>query len=292
MYYRRKFLLGFIEAFGGTLKSTYLEKLLFLYMKKYDSKIYSFYPYQYGCFSIISYQDKEILIKQDFLENEKDFKLKPDISFFSILKENDKINIRKLHRKYSNISYNDLVRETYIDYPKYAVKSVIKDTVLSETDFNLINAATNLDKEPVIFSIGYEGITIDEYLFRLISYNIKLVIDVRKNPQSMKYNFNKKRLSSYLKNVNIQYLHLPELGIPSELRRDLKTKEDYINLFTQYREQILAQKINELEIIMSEFNTKTRIALTCFEADANYCHRKQITNKIKHNFKEISIKHI
>ncbi|MFO7896047.1 MAG: DUF488 family protein [Candidatus Cloacimonadales bacterium] len=292
MYYRRKFLLGFIEYFGGNLKRTYLEKLLFLYMKDNDSKIYSFFPYKYGSFSIISYQDKEILINQQFLQDTEDFRLEEDISFFPILKKEDQKNIRELHRKYSDKSIEEIVRESYLQYPSFAARSKIKNRILSKQELSEIDQYNKQESDNIIFSLGYEGITIDEYLNRLLKNNIKIVIDVRKNPQSMKYNFNKKRFREFLKLAKIQYIHLPDLGIPSELRKNLKSKTDYQALFKLYRKDILADNELILDKIMEIFKKESRVALTCFEADADFCHRKQITNEIKNRFNEVQIKHL
>jgi len=67
-----------------------------------------------------------------------------------------------------------------------------------------------------LFTIGYEGRDIDLFLNILIKNYIDILIDVRKNPFSMKFDFTKNSLKNYLENSEIRYLHIPELGIEEE----------------------------------------------------------------------------
>lgn len=67
----------------------------------------------------------------------------------------------------------------------------------------LIPLSWNTDTKPAVFSIGYEGLTIDSFLNKLIANNITLVVDVRNNPQSMKYGFSKKSFKKYIENAGM-----------------------------------------------------------------------------------------
>ncbi len=64
MFYRQKILLALIETFGGRLKRTDCEKLLFLFCQKTGRNYYDFFPYRYGGFSLVSYHDKTNLTKK------------------------------------------------------------------------------------------------------------------------------------------------------------------------------------------------------------------------------------
>jgi len=68
----------------------------------------------------------------------------------------------------------------------------------------------------ILYTIGYEKRTIGEYIEILVTNDVALVIDVRKNPLSRKKGFSKKALASALSEVGIAYRHLPELGIASD----------------------------------------------------------------------------
>src|SRR5690349_23142531 len=68
---------------------------------------------------------------------------------------------------------------------------------------------------------------------------IKVLVDVRKNPISMKYGFSKTKLAEYTRIAGITYIHIADLGIPSDLRQDLHNQESYQRLFDVYFTQIL-----------------------------------------------------
>jgi hypothetical protein len=69
MFYRRKILLALIEAFGGQLQSTDLQKLLFALSVKQQNPSYHFVPYKFGCFSFQAVADKSALTKTGYLNN-------------------------------------------------------------------------------------------------------------------------------------------------------------------------------------------------------------------------------
>ena len=168
-----------------------------------------------------------------------------------------------------------------MDYPEYACRSRILSDILTPDEINQIERSWNTDQTSCLFTIGYEGLSIDAYLNRLISNNIKALIDVRKNPISMKYGFSKTKLQHYLENAGLKYIHIPELGIPSEMRTNLKDTADYKRLFQYYRSEILPKQSNALEKLKNLHSKYTRIALTCYEADYNSCHRHKIVEYLQ-----------
>lgn len=291
MYYRKKIFLSLIEAFGGNLENLKFEKLLFLFCKEENKNYYDFIPYNFGCFSFVSYQDKRILIKQNILEDtENQFTLKSGSSQINELKFNDKQNLFKFTSKYRKYKQDDLIRYVYTKYPFYAKKSKILNKYFTESEILKIKNKKNT-QHSIVFTLGYEGKTIDEYIRLLIEYNIYAVIDVRKNPLSMKFDFSKTKFAAYLRKLDIEYFHLPELGIPSDYRKNLNSEEDYHNLFKYYKNYILPTNehmISQIDIIRRKFK---RIALTCFEKNPYYCHRKLISDELNHKF-QIQIKHI
>ena len=106
-------------------------------------------------------------------------------------------------------------------------------TVLSRTaDTNSTKTRSNADE--ALFTIGYEKRSVDEYISLLLANDVALVIDVRKNPLSRKKGFSKKALANSLSHVGISYRHMPELGIDSSLRKNLKDRDDYDQLFVHY----------------------------------------------------------
>ncbi len=135
--------------------------------------------------------------------------------------------------------------------------------------------------EPKFFTIGYEGISLETYLNKLIINDIRLLCDVRKNSLSMKYGFSKSQLKNACQSIGIKYIHIPELGIESEKRQDLESMSDYNKLFEEYENTTLInnkQSINYLFQLTKEYK---RVAITCFEKEVCMCHRGRVLNALK-----------
>ncbi len=141
--------------------------------------------------------------------------------------------------------------------------------------------ATPQRSDSVLFTIGYEGISLEEYLVRLLKNNVKVLVDVRNNPMSMKYGFSKNQLKKYCTSLGIEYMHFPEVGIKSEERKELITQTDYDNLFKVYRKKNLTATLKTQNEILKLLKYHKRIALTCFEANIGQCHRKHLAEAIE-----------
>ena len=69
-----------------------------------------------------------------------------------------------------------------------------------------------------IFTIGYEGTTVPEFVAALKNAGVERVIDVRALPLSRRPGFSKSPLKAALGEAGIEYVHLKALGTPSEGR--------------------------------------------------------------------------
>jgi uncharacterized protein (DUF488 family) len=152
--------------------------------------------------------------------------------------------------------------------------------VLSKAEYQAVSDAKPQLNVTVLFTIGYEGVSLEEYLNKLIINGIKVLCDVRKNSLSMKYGFSKTQLQKACEGVGIKYKHIPDLGIDSDKRQELNTQTDYNNLFTIYRNDILTKTRSQQEEIIELLKTYDRVALTCFEANIYQCHRKHLAEAI------------
>jgi uncharacterized protein (DUF488 family) len=293
MFTRRKILLALLEACGSELTNTDMEKLLFAYCAENRQNYYDFFPYKFGCFSFHSYQDKRVLTKQGFLAEKDSFKLKNHQSHLCNVASDERKRIELFAQRTRNLRGKKLIRYIYVNYPYYASRSEIKKKVLDTQELLAVEASANSDQSICLMTIGYEGLTIDAYINKLIRHNITLVIDVRRNPISMKYGFSKTRFRDYLDRAGIKYEHIPALGINSSQRKNLNTKKDYKALFKKYSSESLPQRGEELCQIHKLINERKRVALTCFEAEPQSCHRHKITDYLQSEKTwNIPIKHI
>jgi uncharacterized protein (DUF488 family) len=294
MYYRRKILLSLLQVFENTLEKIQLQKLLFLFAKMQDKAEYDFVPYKYGCFSFQANADLQTLAKYGLVEaTENEWKKRTQENFSTTLKKRDQEILRAIKSLYGKKTTEDLIEITYKKYPYYAIKSKIADKYLDDEALNNIRRQIPENTEKCLYTIGYEGISLENYLNKLIKKDVKVLCDVRKNSLSMKFGFSKSQLKNACEGLGIQFFHLPEVGIESDQRQTLTNQSDYDLLFKKYNETVLPQTIDQQQFIVSLIEQHHRVAITCFEANICQCHRSHLANAITKlpNF-QYSMKHI
>jgi uncharacterized protein (DUF488 family) len=276
MYYRRKVLLSLVEVFGGSLNRTDCEKLLFNFCQTTGKNCYDFFPYQYGPFSFMSYFDKRRLTELGLLKQTDDFQLNTNHSYLNDLELADKKALLNLKARIGDLHGDRLVKKTYREFPQFAARSKIAERLFDADELKQIQFAWNKDIKPFVFTLGYEGLTIDAFLNKLISNNVFAVVDVRNNPQSMKYGFSKKSFKQYIENAGMKYFHIPELGIPSSMRKGLGDSVSHESLFQTYEAKLLPEHEEAQTRLLKLIAEYSRIALVCFEADHQFCHRNTL----------------
>ncbi len=294
MFYRRKIILSLLQIFEGQLDKLYLQKLLFLFSQRQTKSDYDFIPYKYGCFSYSANADILALIKNGVLtEDENSFRSISNDNFIKTLKESDKKILQEVKAQYGKLSSSALMKHTYLNFPFYAINSLKAREILNAAEFEKVVKQKPTLLSVTLFTIGYEGDSLENYLNRLIKNNVKLLIDVRNNALSMKYGFSKSQLKKFCDSVGISYLHIPQVGIQSDQRQELKTQNDYDNLFEIYKKENLNKTLSFQKTIVNLLEKHNRIALTCFEANIHQCHRKHLADAVSKlaNF-EHELKHI
>ncbi|MDN3593462.1 DUF488 domain-containing protein [Zunongwangia endophytica] len=285
--------MSLLQLLGGEVEKTKLQKLLFLYSQRKQKPEYEFVPYKYGCYSYSASADLKTMIKKEYLLNKENGYVKNDEKdYIKLLKPADKKLLVNTVITYGEMNNDALIQHTYINFPYFAINSTIAEQVLNEKFFKRIVEAKPKQKKKTLFTIGYEGISLENYLNKLVKNNIKLLIDVRKNPLSMKFGFSKTLLKKYCENLGIEYLHIPEVGIDSSKRRKLENQEDYDLLFEDYKNTTLEKTKDNQNIILNLVNKYNRVALTCFEADICQCHRLPLSESIGEIQHNLEIKHI
>ncbi len=281
MYYRRKYILALIQQFGGHIENLNLQKLLFLATRKQDKKSYDFVPYKYGCFSFQANQDLSTMIKLGNVRKaENTWNCLDKTDYKAQLKREDIASINWVHRNYQDFDSENLIQETYRNYPYFAIKSKIAEKVLTPEELERVNAQKRNYDKPMFFTIGYEGISLETYLNKLIINDVKLLVDVRKNSFSMKYGFSKSQLENACEGLDIKYIHIPELGIESEERQALNSLADYKKLFVTYQRTTLKENIVYLEQLRELSYQYKRVAITCFEKEVCMCHRGVVAKEL------------
>jgi len=130
-----------------------------------------------------------------------------------------------------------------------------------------------------LYTIGYEGLTIREFINNLSKNNISIVADIRFNPISRKQGFSKRILCEELAKKGIGYIHFKELGTPKDVRDKFKQTNDE-KIFSRKYKRILEAK-QQLLFYLCELVKTSTVALMCFEKDPEKCHRTLLAEEIQ-----------
>jgi uncharacterized protein (DUF488 family) len=281
MFYRRKIILALLQTFDGHLPRISLQKLLFLFTNRQPKPDYDFVPYKYGCYSFSANADLIAMVRHGQLSEDKtSFTKIGTTDYVKNLNDTDKKILVDIKTTYGKLTANALMKLTYLNYQYYAINSVKAKEILSDEQYSRVLNAKPVNNSTTLYTIGYEGVSLEEYLNRLIKHDVKVLVDVRNNALSMKFGFSKSQLKTFCASLDIEYLHIPEVGIQSEQRQELKTQTDYDALFDRYKKQSLKKTTSQQLQILTLLKEKKRIALTCFEANICQCHRKHLAEAI------------
>jgi hypothetical protein len=284
LFDRQRLLLALVDAFEGATASTDFQKLLFLYTKEWEAEpSYDFVPYQFGSFSFSSYADKRRLIERGLLEEDASRWVLTDTGRLAARSEKALIDRTRRFAAGHALRGDALIADVYRRYPYYATRSKIAERVLPKaSDRAAVTAAQPPAKGPGLVTLGYEGRSLEAYLNALLKDSVTVLCDVRRNPLSRKYGFAKSTLSKACENVGIRYEHVPELGIASAERKELKTQADYDVLFAEYERKSLPQQGAALKKISGWIQREgQRVALTCYEAEPCQCHRHCVAEALE-----------
>jgi uncharacterized phage-associated protein len=276
MLNRQKIILLMLQEAGGFVSRLQLMKWSFLLAQETPSRggkaFYQFLPYHFGPFSFSLYQEVDNLIRDGLVEDVDGggWEITPTASQAGLtLPRSIRQDVSFIMDRYNHLSIGQLRDSIYSRYPWFTVNSkIIKK-----------RAQARPVTEPAVYTMGYEGLMVDGFLNRLMKSGIQRLIDVRHNPVSRRYGFHKSTLARLCGYLEIGYCHLPELGIPSENRRNLQTPSDYIGLFDYYQHILLPHQTDAVRRLAQLLREKPGV-LVCMEADPSFCHRSYLASAV------------
>jgi len=291
-----------LERLDRGVTAKCLQKYLFIFTRMQSGdKIYDFVPYKYGCFSFQANQDIVSMERDGYIaitdceDTDKEYSVLHDIQAYRHLDMFEKQLVDEVCSRYGKLTQDQLIAYTYRRWPFTAINSVVKEKILTKEELEKVDEQKRrfANDTPMLFTIGYEGFTLESYLRRLITNDIRVLVDVRKNAYSRKYGFSKNILQKGCEGVGIKYIHIPQLGIDSAKRQTLETQHDYDVLFDEYERTTLVDNWNYLLELKSIVDANVRVCLTCFEKDPRQCHRTRIAHALmkipehKYKFSEL-----
>ena len=130
-----------------------------------------------------------------------------------------------------------------------------------------------------IFTIGYEGATVPEFLAALQNAGVQRVIDVRAVANSRRPGFSKTPLRNALAEADIDYVHLRALGTPADGRAAARAGRDE-DLKRIYAGQLELPEAIAQSAQMLDLAAEKPSALLCYERDPAHCHRTLLVKAI------------
>ena len=130
-----------------------------------------------------------------------------------------------------------------------------------------------------LFTIGYEGATVGEFLAALQSAGVERVIDVRAIPNSRRPGFSKTPLRNALAEAGVDYVHLRALGTPADGRAAARAgrHDDLKRIYAGQLE--LPEAIAEGAQMVGLAEEKPT-ALLCYERHPAACHRSLLLSAL------------
>lgn len=274
MLKRQKTLIVMLKLAGRPVTRFELTKWSFLLRHEFPSAggsaFYDFVPYQYGPFSFSLYQELDKLEAMNYIrQNEESIFIGDTDLVHGISLDNSLVteDIQLLLKRFGNFRKTELTDHVYLKYPQFTCNSHLRR--LSERPV----------AKPAVFTAGYEGCSIDSFLNLLIRSGIQRLIDVRRNPIARRYGFHRSTLNRLCDRLEIEYVHVPSLGIPSDKRRNLHNADDYRLLFSEYKRETLRVEIGTLQEVGLLMKERPSV-LVCMEKDPNFCHRSAVAAEI------------
>jgi uncharacterized protein (DUF488 family) len=141
-----------------------------------------------------------------------------------------------------------------------------------------------------LYTIGYEGADLGDFIATLKSENIQQVIDIRELPLSRKRGFSKNALKDALAKRAISYLHVTPLGDPKAGRTAARSG-DFVTFRRLYNAHLRQKDSQEALLEASKAAMQKISVLLCYELDYKNCHRSIVANSLSNDF-DFAVKHI
>jgi uncharacterized protein (DUF488 family) len=130
-----------------------------------------------------------------------------------------------------------------------------------------------------IFTIGYEGTTVGEFIAALHKAGVRRLIDVRALPLSRRPGFSKTALRGALEEAGIEYVHLKALGTPADGRAAARAGR-HADLERIYAGQLELPEAIAQSAQMLALANEMPSALLCMEREPAHCHRTLLLDAV------------
>jgi uncharacterized protein (DUF488 family) len=126
------------------------------------------------------------------------------------------------------------------------------------------------------FTFGYTGRKLEELLNALVSAGVRTLLDIRQNAVSMyRPELSKANLQRAVEARGLHYAHVPELGVPRDIRAKAISSGTRQVIWDWYDENVAAPYVGRN--LHHFFNSVEHpVAMMCAEIDPTECHRHRL----------------
>lgn len=140
-----------------------------------------------------------------------------------------------------------------------------------------------------LFTIGYSGYGIADFINALRENKIRLLVDVRSMPYSSYYrSYDKDNLEKTLRKENIDYRHFKREFGGRQTDPQYCTKEGHLDFELFAQSPVFNEGVRK---IIAALDGGYRIALMCAEKDPLHCHRAILIARVFHE-RGVDVSHL
>lgn len=142
----------------------------------------------------------------------------------------------------------------------------------------LWNGARSLE-DANFFTIGYTGRTTSAIVEALLANEVRTLVDIRQNAISMyRPELSKSNLAKMLASHGMNYVHLPQLGVPRDIRAKAIESGTREVIWDWYDEHVIGEFFGTGRNLHFFLNcVEHPVALMCTEIDPQECHRHRLS---------------
>lgn len=277
MHPRKRLLLRLAHLDGGEIDRLRLMKLAFLIAQNPDtpaSSRYDFVPYHYGPYSFALYRDWHALAEAGFAHvDEGDgapFRLTESGQSLANETSAELVALTDLvHHEWAGKSIGAIIRHVYKLHRWYAHRSDW-DGGIHKRDMP--------PAELAVYTVGYQGLSIDAFLNLLIERGITHLVDTRFTPASRVYGYHATTLQRLCGYLGIGYHSETMLGVPKRERARFMQSRNHTQFAADYA-RILndnPDRVRETARLVA----KNPAAVMCYERDVHDCHRHLLAREL------------
>lgn len=141
-----------------------------------------------------------------------------------------------------------------------------------------------------LFTIGYEGASLPDFIATLRLAGVQHLIDVREIAQSRRRGFSKNALGAALAAAGINYTHLRQLGDPKP-GREAARRGDIKSFQSIFEGHLQLSETKATLQIAADICQAEAAALLCFERNPQLCHRTLVAKRLT-DLCSLSVRHL